>query len=533
MGKQIQFDDAARNALRRGVEQLANAVRVTLGPRGRNVVIDRGRGTPTITDDGLAIAREIELENPFENMGVQLLREVAIKTGEAAGDGTTTATVLASSVVTHGLRAIASGHNPIAVKRGIDRAVSVVVEDLRRQSRAVSTRADLKRVAGVSAADDEIGELIAEAMGRVGRGGVITVSEGRGMETTLDVVEGARFDRGYLSPYFVTDASRMEVTLDDALVLLADVKIVTARELLPALELAANMGRPLIVVAEDLESEALATLVVNRLRGTLAVVAVRAPYTGERRREALDDLAVLTGARVYSRESGDKLEQFGTSDFGRVRRVVVDSDTTTLTEGGGRASEIRDRAAQLRKALENSDSSYDRERLETRLAQVGGGVAIVRVGAPTEPEMSERKSRIEDALAATRSAVEEGVVPGGGVALLRAQAALLRLSLPGDERVGVDIVRFALEEPAQQIAENAGEDGPVIVEKIRARRGAVGFDAITGTFRNLERQGILDPTKVTRCALQHAASIGSLVLTTDAIVVDSPSEDEEPPEAEN
>ena len=528
MGKQIRFDDSARESLRRGVEQLAGAVRVTLGPRGRNVVIDNGRGLPTITNDGLTIAREIELENPFENMGAQLVKEVALKTGEVAGDGTTTATVLAHGVVSRGLQAIAAGHNPMALKRGIDRAVALVVEELRKQSRSVRDRSDILQVAVVSArVEPKVGELIADAIERVGKKGVITVSEGRGIETTLEVVEGVRFERGYLSPYFVTDPETMTAAIENALVLLAASKIAAVQELLPALELAAKANRPLLVIAEDIEAEALATLVVNRLRGTLMTAAVRAPETGDRRREALDDLGVLTGARVYASDLGLSLAQFRSADFGRVKRAVLERDHTTLLEGGGRANDIRRRIATLEREIEACDSDYDRDWLRERLGRLASGVAVIHVGAPTELEMAERMARVEDALAATRAAVEEGLVVGGGVALLRAQPRLRSVQLPGDERIGLEIVLRALEEPARQIAINAGAEGDVVVHRIRGGEGSFGFNAVTGEFGDLEAFGIIDPTKVTRCALQHAASIGSLVLTTDAIVVDTPEEEDE------
>ena len=529
MGKQIRFDAAAREALRRGVDQLAGAVRVTLGPRGRNVVIDNRSGVPTITNDGLTIAREIELANPFENMGVQLVKEVAIKTGEAAGDGTTTATVLAHSVVSQGLRAVAAGRNPIAVKRGIDRAVTAVVEELRKQSRQVRGREDITRVATLSANDDPgLGALIAEAMERVGRQGVISVDEGRGLQTTLEVVEGMRFDRGYFSPYFVTHPESMDGVLENPLVMLTEHRLAAARDLLKVLELAANAGRPLLVIADDVEGEALATLVVNRLRGTVTSIAVRAPESGDRRREFMDDMGILTGAKVYTRELGVTLENFQAGDFGRAKHVVVTRDTTTLTEGGGKADAIRKRVAQLERAAKSSDSDYDRGWLKQRLAKLTGGIAVIRVGAATEIEMNERRVRAEDALAATKAAVEEGLVAGGGVALLRAQPRLEAFQLPGDEKVGVEIVRSALEEPARQIAANAGEEGSIVVEKIRAGAGWFGFNALTREYGDLERFGILDPVKVTRCALQHAASIGTLVLTTDAIVVDA-GEDEPTP----
>jgi chaperonin GroEL len=529
VGKQIRFDDSARESLRRGVEQLAGAVRVTLGPRWRNVVIDHGRGgLPSITNDGLTIAREIELENPFENMGAQLVKEVALKTGEVAGDGTTTATVLTHGVVSRGLKAIAAGHNPMALKRGIDHAVGVVVDELRRQSRSVRDRADILQVALVSAkVEPRVGELIADAIERVGKQGVITVGESRGLETTLQVVEGIRFERGYLSPYFVTDPETMTSSLESALVVLSAAKVSAVQDLLPVLELAAQKGRPLLVIAEDIEAEALATLVVNRLRGTLMAVAVRAPEAGERRRQMLEDLAVLTGARLYGPELGLTLAQFRAADFGRVKRAVVERDHTTLLEGGGKPAEIRRRITLLERELESSGSDYDRDWLRQRLGRLSSGVAVIHVGAPTELAMAERKARVEDALAATRAAVEEGLVAGGGVALLRAQPRLTALDLAGDERVGLEIVARALEEPARQIAVNAGAEGDVVVRRIRDGQGSFGFNALTGEFGDLEAFGIIDPTKVTRCALQHAASIGSLVLTTDAIVVDAPEEDGE------
>ena len=529
MGKRIQFDAAAREALRRGADQLAGAVRVTLGPRGRNVVIDRKPGAPTITNDGVAIAREIELANPFENMGARLIKEAATKTGEVAGDGTTTATVLAHRVIGEGLKAIAAGSSPVALRRGIERAVSVVVEELRRQSQAVRDRRDIARVATVSAHNDEsIGNLIADAIDRVGRDGVVTVKDGRGMDTRLEVVEGMRLDRGYLSPYFVNDSDSMSVVLDDVLILLTDLKLSSVRELLPAMEHAARSARPLLVIADDVEGEALATMVVNRLRGTVSSVAVRAPRVGEERRAVLEDLAALTGARVFTAEGGVRPETIGPQDFGRAKRLVVDRDTTTLVEGGGRQSEIRARIARLKREVEASDSEHDRERLRERLARIAGGVAMIEVGAASELEQRERRSRVEDALAATRSAVEEGVVVGGGVALLRAQGAVSALALGGDETVGRDVILRALEEPARQIATNAGEEGSIAIERIRRGSGPFGFNALTCTYGDLVAQGILDATKVTRCALQNAASIGSLVLTTDAIVVEEP--DAEGPE---
>jgi chaperonin GroEL len=527
MGKRIEFDDAARAALWRGVDQLAGAVRVTLGPRGRNVVIHRRDGPPTITNDGLTIAREIELEDPFENMGVQLLREVATKTGETAGDGTTTATVLAHRIVGEGLRAVASGSHPMAIKRGIDHAVAVVVAELRGQATRIDGRADLVRVASVAAQHDlAMGELIAEALERVGRQGMVSIEDGHGFETKLEVVEGLRFDRGYLSPYFVTDPESMSATLENALVLITDLKLTSAQQILAPLVVAAQMGRPLLLVADDVEAEALATLVVNRLRGTLASIAVKAPAIGDERSALLDDLAVLTGARRVSAEGGATLKHVESGDFGRAKRVVVDRDTTTVVEGGGDQTQIRQRLAWLKRELLREDSDHERERLRGRISRLEGGIAVVYVGAATEVEMRERRSRLEDALAATRAAIEEGVVVGGGVALLRAQTALRSTDLDGDERRGSEIVRRALEEPARQIAANAGEDGAVALAHIREGRGSFGYDALAGEYVDLVARGVLDAAKVARCALQNAASIGGLVLTTDAIVVEAPDEDE-------
>jgi chaperonin GroEL len=525
VGKRIEFDDAARSALRRGVEQLAGAVRVTLGPRGRNVVLDRGAGAPTITNDGLTIAREIELADPFENMGAQLALEAAVKTGEVAGDGTTTATVLAHGVIRRGLQAIAAGRSPVALKRGIERAVKAAVSDLQKRSRPLEGRDAIRRVATVSANDDPtIGELVADAVERVGRQGVITVEEGRGMETTLEVVEGVRFDGGYLSPYFVTNSDAMEAVLEKPLVLLVERKCSTARDLVTAMERAAEASRPLLVVAEDVDGEALATLVVNRLRGTVASVAVRAPFTGDRRRELLEDLAVLTGATVFARDVGNSLERVRESDLGRAARVSVDREHTTLISGGGRTAAIRERIGELERALKRTERGSEKEWLRERLGRLNGGVAVIRVGAPTELAMAERRSRIEDALSATRAALEEGVVVGGGVALLRAQEAVRALKTRGDETAGRDIVCEALEEPARQIADNAGAEGHVVVAKILQGRENFGFDALKLEFTDLVVAGILDPTKVTRAALQNAASIGAMILTTDAIVVEEEDE---------
>jgi chaperonin GroEL len=527
VGKRIEFDAAARAALWRGVDQLAGAVRVTLGPRGRNVVIHRRDGFPAITNDGLTIAREIELSNPFENMGVQLIKEVASQTGDAAGDGTTTATVLAHRVVGEGIRAMEAGCHPIAIKRGIEQTVAAVVEELRRHAVRVETRADIVKVATVSARYDlAIAELVGEALSRVGPQGMVTVDDGRGLETKLEIVEGMRLDRGYLSPYFVTEPESMAAVLEDALILVTDLRLTSARQILPALEQVARMKRPLVLIADDVEAEALATLVVNRLRGTLASVAVRAPATGEERRALLDDLAVLTGARLLTAEEGSTLDRADAASFGRAKRVIVDRDHTTIVEGGGDQTAIRQRIASLSRRLEASDSEYERDRLRSRLGRLAGGVAAIHVGGATELEIRDRRSRVEDALSTTRAALVEGVVVGGGVALLRAQAAVDALRLQRDEAVGRDIVRRALEEPARQIAHNAGEPGAIALERIRRGQNAFGFDALTGRYVDLIAAGIVDAAKVARCAIQNAASIGSLVLTTDAIVVDAPEDGE-------
>jgi len=528
LGKRIRFDAAAREALRQGVEQLAGAVRVTLGPRGRNVVIDRKNGSPAITNDGLTIAQEIELDNPFANLGAQLLKEAASRTGEVAGDGTTTATVLAHCMVAEGLKAVAAGYNPMAVKRGVERAVIVVVEELRRQARQVKGREDIAQVAALAANDDrDMGSLIADAIERTGPDGVITVEEGRGLDSTLEVVEGLRIDRGYLSPYFVTDPESMSAVLEDALVLLTDLKVLAVHDLLPAMEYAASVSRPLVVIADDVEGEALAALVVNRLRGTVASVAVRAPATGDERAALLEDLAVLTGARVVSAERGTRLEHMKPADLGRAKRVIVDRETATLIEGQGRQAEIKARIARLKREIDGGDSDWERERLRSRLGRLTGGVGVIHVGAATELELKERKARFEDALAATKAAVEEGVVTGGGVAFLRAQPAVRAMRVPAEESVGRDIVYRALEEPARQIASNAGEEGSVAVNRIRQGTGAFGYNAATGEYGDLMSWGILDPVKVARCALQNAASIGALVLTTDAVVVDVEEEEGE------
>jgi chaperonin GroEL len=528
MAKQLEFDAAARDALRRGVDKLADAVKVTLGPRGRNVVLDKKWGAPAVTNDGVTIAKEIELEDPYENMGAQLIKEVATKTQDIAGDGTTTATVLAQCIVREGLRHVTAGANPMTLKRGIERTVAVIVDDIRKRSQSVQGRDDIAHVATVSANNDAtIGTLIADAMEKVGKDGVITVEEAKTISTSLEVVEGLQFDRGYLSPYFVTDAERMEAVLEDPFILIHDKKIASMKDLLPVLEKTVQIGKPLLIIAEDVEGEALATLVVNKLRGVLSCCAVKAPGFGDRRKAMLEDIAILTGGRVISEEIGVRLENATTGDLGRVKRVTVDKDNTTLVEGAGKTEEIKDRIGQIRKQIEDTTSDYDREKLQERLAKLAGGVAVVHVGAATEMEMKEKKGRVEDALAATRSAVEEGIVAGGGVALLRAQKAALAVDLPGEERLGRDIVARAIEEPARLIAANAGAEGSTVVERVKAADDNVGFNALTGVFEDLMKAGVVDPTKVVRSALQNAASIGSLVLTTETIIAERAEEDDE------
>ncbi|HEY2924371.1 MAG TPA: chaperonin GroEL [Candidatus Eisenbacteria bacterium] len=526
MAKQLQFDSAARDALQRGVDKLANTVRVTLGPRGRNVVLDKKFGAPTITNDGVTIAKEIELEDPYENMGAQLLKEVATKTQDVAGDGTTTATVLAQSMVHAGLRLVTAGANPMFLKRGMDRAVQAVVGELKKQSKPIKTPAEIANVATISANNDpEIGKLISEAMDKVGKDGVITVEEAKSLDTSLEVVEGLQFDRGYLSPYFVTDPERMEAVLEDAYILIHDKKIASIKDIIPILEKVSQVGKPLLVISEDIEGEALATLVVNKLRGVLNVAAAKAPGFGDRRRSMLEDIAILTGGRLITEEAGLKLENAILSDLGRAKRVVVDKDNTTIIEGAGKKSDIKGRVDQIRKEIEDSTSDYDKEKLQERLAKLAGGVAVVHVGAATEVELKEKKARVEDALAATKSAVEEGIVPGGGVALLRAQPALAALEAKGDEKSGIDIVSHALEAPLKTIASNAGAEGSIVAERLRTQKGAMGFNAATGQYEDLFESGIVDPTKVTRSALQNAVSIASLVLTTEAVITDAPEEE--------
>ena len=528
--KQLRFDEEARRAILRGVDKLANAVKVTLGPRGRNVVLDKKWGAPTITKDGVTVAKEIELENPFENMGAQLVKEVASKTSDVAGDGTTTATVLAQAIIREGLRNVTAGSNPMALKRGIDKAVEAVIAEIQKRSKPTKGKKEIAQVATISANNDKtIGDLIADAMEQVGKDGVITVEEAKGMETTLDVVEGMRFDRGYISPYFVTDPTRMETVLETPYILLHEKKISTLKDLLPLLEQVAKLGRPLLIIAEEVEGEALATLVVNKLRGTLTTCAVKAPGFGDRRKETLQDLATLTGGTVLSEELGIKLETIKLEDLGSAKKVLVDKDTTTLIEGAGKPKEIEGRIKQLRTQIEDTTSDYDREKLQERLAKLAGGVAVIKVGAPTEIAMKEKKARVEDALNATRAAVEEGIVPGGGVVLLRALPALEAVKARGDEQVGVDIVRRALEEPIRQIAENAGAEGSIVVQTVKDGTGAFGFNAETATYEDLLAAGILDPTKVTRVALQHAASIAGLMVTTVCLVTELPEKETTPP----
>jgi chaperonin GroEL len=524
MPKQLRFDEEARAALLRGIDVMTHAVQVTLGPKGRNVVIARRFGSPTLTKDGVTVAREIELGEPGENLGAQMLKEVASRTSDLAGDGTTTATVLARAIYRGGLRNVTAGADPMGLQRGIEQAVAVVVEELRQLSKATKDRREIAQVATIAANNDPaIGRLIAEAMERVGKDGVITLEEARGMETTLDVVEGMQLDRGYLSPYFVTDATRMEAVLEDALVLVHEKKLGVMQDMLPLLEQVAGAGKPLLIIAEDLEGEALATLVVNTLRGTLACCAVKAPGFGDRRQALLQDVAVLTGGQAITEDLGIRLEKVTLADLGRARKVIVTRDTTTIIEGAGDPGAIQARIKQLRAQIEETTSDYDREKLQERLAKLAGGVAIVKVGAATETEMKEKKARVEDALNATRAAVEEGIVPGGGVALLRASEALDGLKLSGDEGTGVEILRRALEEPIRQIAENAGLEGSVVVERVKALVPMTrGFDAETLQYVDMIQAGIIDPTKVERVALQHAASIASLLLTTDVLVTEAP-----------
>ncbi len=518
--KEILFDEQARRALERGVNTLADAVKVTLGPRGRYVVLEKKFGSPSLVDDGVTIAKEIEVEDKFENLGAQLVREVASKTNDVAGDGTTTATVLAQAIVREGLKNVAAGSNPLAIKRGIDKAVEAAVAHIKSASTPVETKEEIQKVATNSAKIPVIGELIADAFDKVGKDGVITVEESKGTQTQLEIVEGLQFDKGYISPYFVTDAERLEAVLEDPFILLFEKKISSIQDLLPILEKIVRQGKPLLIIAEDVDGEALATLVVNKLRGTLNVVAVKAPGFGDRRKAILEDIAVLTAGRFVTEDLGIKLENIDETYLGSAKRVTITKDETTIVEGKGTAQAIQGRIAQIKAQIERSDSDYDREKLQERLAKLSGGVAVIQVGAATETELKERKHRIEDALSATRAAIEEGVVSGGGVALINAIKALDGLSLEGDEQVGVNIVRRALEEPARQIANNAGVEGSVIVEEIK--RNGLGYNAATGEFGDLIGQGIIDPAKVSRSAIQNAASIAGLVLTTEVLVVERP-----------
>jgi chaperonin GroEL len=529
--KQLQFDESARHALLRGIEKLARAVKATLGPSGRNVILDKKFGSPTITKDGVTVAKEIELEDPYENMGAQLVREVASKTSDIAGDGTTTATVLAESIYKEGLRNVTAGANPTSLQRGIMKAVEAIVEELKKISKKVSDRTEIAQVATVSANwDKTIGEIIADAMDKVGKDGTITVEEAKSIETTLDVVEGMQFDKGYLSPYFVTNAEAMEAMLENPYILIHEKKISSLKDMLPLLEKVAKAGRPLLIIAEDVEGEALATLVVNKLRGTLQVCAVKAPGFGDRRKAMLEDIAVLTGGRCITEDLGIKLENVKLDDLGRAKRVTIDKESTTIVEGEGKQSDIQGRVSQIRRQIEETTSDYDREKLQERLAKLAGGVAVINVGAATETEMKEKKARVEDALHATRAAVEEGIVPGGGVAFIRAQKALDNIKgLEGDEKVGVQIVRRAIEEPTRQLADNAGQEGALIVQEVKARKGNEGYDVATGEYTDLVKAGIVDPTKVTRSALQNAASISGLLLTTEAIVTEMPEKEKTPP----
>jgi chaperonin GroEL len=526
MSKQLQFKEEARAALLRGVNVMAHAVKVTLGPKGRNVVIDKKFGSPTITKDGVTVAKEIELKDHFENMGAQMLKEVASKTSDIAGDGTTTATVLAQAIFRGGLKNVTAGANPMALQRGIEHAVEQVTRELQKMSKSTKDKKEIAQVATIAANNDAtVGNLIAEAMEKVGKDGVVTVEEAKGMDTTLEVVEGMQFDRGYLSPYMVTDAERMEAILEDCLILISEKKLSVMKDMLPLLEQVAQSGKPLLIVAEDVEGEGLATLVVNKLRGTLSACAVKAPGFGDRRKAMLEDIAILTGGKAITEDLGIKLENLKLDDLGRAKKVVVTKDNTTLIDGAGKSATIEGRIKQIRAQIEETTSDYDREKLQERLAKLAGGVAVIKVGAATETAMKEKKARVEDALNATRAAVEEGIVPGGGVALLRASAALDTLKLSGDEATGVDIVRRALEEPLRQIVQNAGLEGSIVVEKVRSSKDvAYGFNAESNQYVDMVKSGIIDPTKVERVALQHAASIASLLLTTEALITDNPEE---------
>ena len=528
--KQLVFDEVARQSLLKGVHKLSRAVSATLGPKGRNVVLDKKFGSPTVTKDGVTVAKEIELEDPYENMGAQMVREVASKTSDAAGDGTTTATVLAESIFREGLKYVTSGANPIGIQRGIQKAVAAAVEQLAKIAKKVKDKEEIKQVATVSANwDTTIGEIIADAMDKVGKDGTITVEEAKSIETTLEVVEGMQFDKGYLSPYFVTNAENMEAKLEEAYLLIYEKKISNLKDLLPLLEKVAKVGKPLLIVSEDVEGEALATLVVNKLRGTLNICAVKAPGFGDRRKAMMEDIAILTGGKFISEDLGIKLEGVGLEDLGRAKSVVIDKENTTIVEGYGKSSEIQGRVNQIRRAIEETTSDYDREKLQERLAKLAGGVAVINVGAATETEMKEKKARVEDALHATRAAVEEGIVPGGGVALLRCLSAMSAVQPSNDdERIGVDIVKRAIEYPTRELANNAGVEGSVIVEEVKRRKGNEGYNVATGGYEDLVKAGVVDPKKVTRTALQNAASIAGLLLTTECLITEIPEKDKKP-----
>ena len=528
MSKQLLYSDQARSAILQGVNQLANAVKATLGPKGRNAILDKKFGAPTITKDGVTVAKEIDLKDPYQNMGAQLVKEVASKTSDVAGDGTTTATVLAQAIFREGVKHLSAGANPMELKRGIEKAVETATSELKKLSKPCQDKKEIGQIGAISANNDStIGDLIAEAMDKVGKDGVITVEEAKSMSTSLDVVEGMQFDRGYISPYFVTNAERMESSLEDAFLLIHEKKISAMKDLLPILEQVAKMGKPLVIVAEDVEGEALATLVVNKLRGTLNIAAVKAPGFGDRRKAMLEDIAILTGGQVISEEVGVKLENVKLTDLGRAKRVTIDKDNTTIVEGAGDPKKIEARVKQIKAQIEETTSDYDREKLQERLAKIVGGVAVINVGAATETEMKEKKARVEDALHATKAAVEEGIVPGGGVALLRSVPALEKMKLDGDQQFGVNIVRRACEEPIRLIAENAGVEGSIVVDKVRTAKASNGYNAATDEYVDLVDAGVIDPTKVTRCALQNAASVAGLMLTTEVTVTDLPEEKKE------
>ncbi|MBM3253622.1 MAG: chaperonin GroEL [Candidatus Omnitrophica bacterium] len=530
MAKQLLFNEEARRAILRGVDQLAQAVKVTLGPKGRNVILDKKFGSPTITKDGVTVAKEIELQDPYENMGAEMVKEVASKTSDAAGDGTTTATVLAQAIYREGLKNVTAGANPMALKRGIEKAVEEVVENLKKLSKPVKDKKEISQVAAIAANyDSTIGNLIADAMEKVGKDGVITVEEAKSMATTLEVVEGMQFDQGYLSPYFVTDAERMECVLEDPYILIHEKKISVMKDMLPLLEKIARTGKPLLIIAEEVEGEALATLVINKIRGTLSCCSVKAPGYGDRRKAMLEDIAILTRGKAITEDLGIKLENITLEDLGRAKRITVDKDNTTIVEGAGKTSDINGRISQIKKLIETSDSDYDKEKLQERLAKLAGGVAVINVGAATETEMKEKKARVEDALHATRAAVEEGIVPGGGVAFIRCIPILEKLKLEDDEAIGVEIVKRAMEEPIRQIAENAGLEGSVVVQRVKSEKTNVGYDVVQTDYVDMIEAGVVDPTKVARTALQNAASIAALMITTEALVTDIPEKEKAMP----